>query len=155
MIGGESAGAHLSAVTLIRMRDKHGFLGFSRANLTFGAYDLASGTPSVARSSEDQLVLNRHAIEWFTAQFVADANQRRDPDISPMWADLHDLPAALFTIGTLDPLVDDSLFMYARWVAAGRPAELAIYPGGAHGFVSFPYPLAQRANERIFQFLRT
>jgi hypothetical protein len=30
-----------------------------------------------------------------------------------------------------------SLFMYARWVAAGNEAELAIYPGGAHGFTLF------------------
>jgi acetyl esterase/lipase len=46
LIGGESAGAHLAAVTLLRMRDKHQaadrFLG---ANLVFGAYDL-SRTPS-------------------------------------------------------------------------------------------------------------
>lgn len=149
-IGGESAGAHLAVVTLIRLRDKHQVQAFSRANLVFGAYDLA-GTPSVEFGT-DTLVLTRQSIAWFTEQFVA-ADKRHDPDVSPIWADLHDLPAALFTVGTLDPLVDDSLFMHARWVAAGNPAELAIYPGGVHGFTSFDIGLAREARARGAAFL--
>ncbi len=47
MIGGESAGAHLCVVTLLRMRDRHGYSGFVAANLTYGMYDLAM-TPSTA-----------------------------------------------------------------------------------------------------------
>ncbi len=46
MIGGESAGAHLSALTLLRLRDRHNISGaFVAANLVFGVYDLAM-TPS-------------------------------------------------------------------------------------------------------------
>jgi acetyl esterase/lipase len=152
LIGGESAGAHLSVVTLVRLRDKHGFSGFSRANLTFGAYDLTS-TPSVAQAPSDTLVLTREAISWFLDQFVPDAATRKLADVSPLWADLHGLPSALFTVGTLDPLVDDSLFMHGRWIAAGNQGELAIYPGAVHGFNGFPYGLARRANERIVEFL--
>ncbi len=151
LIGGESAGGHLSATTLIRMRDKHGYTGFRAANLTFGAYDL-SRTPS-QRSKEPFLVLDARAMEWFYEQFVP-VERRQDPDVSPIFADLHDMPPALFTVGTADPLLDDSLFMYMRWIAAGNEAELAVYPGAAHGFVSWPYPQAQRANERINEFLR-
>jgi acetyl esterase/lipase len=79
--------------------------------------------------------------------------KEREPDVSPLWADLHDLPSALFTIGTLDPLLDDSLFMHARWIAAGNQAELAIYSGGVHGFSAFPTALARRANQRMIEFL--
>lgn len=151
MIGGESAGAHLSVVTLNRLRDKHGMRPFSRANLVYGAYDMA-GTPSVHEASEDTLVLAPDAIRWFNAQFGI-AGRERDPDVSPIWADLHGMPSALFTVGTADPLLDDTLFMHARWVAAGNPAELAIYPGAVHGFNGFPYSQAEQANARIAQFL--
>ena len=36
-VGGESAGAHLSAVTILRMRDRHDYTGFVGANLVYGA----------------------------------------------------------------------------------------------------------------------
>jgi acetyl esterase/lipase len=55
-----------------------------------------------------------------------------------LFADLRGLCPALFTIGTRDALLDDSLFMHARWVAAGNPGELDIYPGACHGFIAFP-----------------
>ena len=152
LIGGESAGAHLSVVTLIRLRDKHSFTGFQRANLTFGAYDLTC-TPSVKQAPADALVLTPQAIAWFLDQFVPDAATRKDPDISPLWADLREMPAALFSVGTLDPLLDDSVFMYGRWAAAGNAAELAVYPGAAHGFNAFPISLARQANARIIEFL--
>jgi acetyl esterase/lipase len=50
------------------------------------------------------------------------------PDISPLYADLKGLCPALFSVGTKDALLDDTLFMHARWVAAGNDAELAVYP---------------------------
>ena len=59
----------------------------------------------------------------------------------------------IFTVGTLDPLLDDSLFMASRWAAAGNQAELAVYPGGIHAFNAFPTALASAANARIFEFL--
>jgi acetyl esterase/lipase len=44
--------------------------------------------------------------------------------------------------------------MHARWVAAGNDAELAIYPGGAHGFTLFPNALSNKAMARMDGFLK-
>ena len=151
MIGGESAGAHLAAVTLVRLRDRHSFTGFAAANMVFGVFDL-SGTPSVRRWGDRELVLSAKTMQWFSDHFVP-SDKRREPDVSPLYAGLAGMPPALFTIGTLDPLLDDSLFMHARWLAAGNDSELAVYPGGVHGFTSFDYPLARQANARINAFL--
>src|SRR5215203_3720900 len=123
LIGGESAGAHLAATTLLRMRDRHGFSGFLAANLVYGAYDL-SMTPSVAGWGDRYLVLSTPIISWFTECF-APAERRRDSDVSPLYAGLAAMPPALFTVGTLDPLLDDSPLMHARWLAAGDAAEIA------------------------------
>lgn len=152
VIGGESAGAHLSAVTLLRMRDRHRFTGFAAANLSYGAYDL-SMTPSVLNWGDRNLVLNTPAIRWCLDHFVPE-NKRREPDVSPLYADLSGMPAGLFTVGTLDPLLDDTLFMHGRWLASGNEAELAVYPGGVHGFNSSPIGIAETANARIDDFIR-
>ena len=153
-VGGESAGANLAAVTLLRMRDRHGFTGFRAANLVFGAFDL-SMTPSQKAFGDRRLVLRTLDLVKFSEAYLSNVSKDdwRDPDISPLYADLRRLPPALFTIGTSDALLDDSLFMYTRWIAAGNQAELAVYPGGAHGFTAFPLALAKEANARIDAFL--
>lgn len=150
-IGGESAGAHLSVVTMLRLRDRHGVRPFRGAVLSYGGYDL-NLTPSARRWGTRNLVLSTAIIcqyvDWFTAPELRD-----DPDVSPLHADLSGLPPAIFTVGTLDPLLDDSLFLASRWVAAGNEAELALHPGGIHAFNAFPIALADAANARIFDFL--
>jgi acetyl esterase/lipase len=152
-VGGESAGGHLAAVTVLRMRDRYGYTGFRGANLVYGAYDL-SMTPSQRAFGNTRLVLRTIDMQQFYNAFLPTVTDRRVPDISPLYADLAGLCPALFSVGTKDALLDDSLFMYSRWVAAGNAADLAIYPGGAHGFTLFPNALAARAAERMDAFLR-
>ena len=151
IIGGESAGAHLSAVTILRMRDKHGYTGFKGANLLYGAYDLTS-TPSARAWGDRYLVLSGQYIEWCLDLFVP-KDKRSDPDVSPLYADLKGLPPALFSVGTVDPLLDDTLFMYCRWLAAGNEAEIAVYPGATHAFPLMPITIAQEARERCASFM--
>lgn len=152
VIGGESAGAHLSVVTLLRLRDRHSIAPFRAANLHAGCYDLAM-TPSARRWGAEKLVLNTRDIEMFVRHFLVRGGDVRDPDVSPLHADLRGLPPALFTVGTRDLLVDDSLFMAARWAAAGNEAALEVYPGGCHVFIGFPGTNADRCLARIEQHM--
>lgn len=152
-IGGESAGAHLSLVTLARLRDRHGLSPFRGANLFAGCFDLRL-SPSAANWGSEKLVLNTRDIATFADHFCGPTIDRRAPDVSPIGADLTGLPPALFSVGTRDPLLDDTLFMASRWMAAGHPADVALWPGGAHVFHRFPMPLTERALARIDAFFR-
>lgn len=155
-IGGESAGAHLAAVTLLRLRDRHGITGaFRAANLVYGAFDLTM-TPSSRLWGDHNLVLSTPIIAWFADCYLGtmDAEARRAPDVSPLYADLDAMPPALFSVGTLDPLVDDSLFMEARWRQAGNAAELRLYDEGVHAFSYFPISLAAEANADQAAFVK-
>ena len=48
-IGGESAGAHLTAVTLLRLRDRHGITdAFSAALFDYGCFDISMMPPALS-----------------------------------------------------------------------------------------------------------
>ena len=156
LVGGESAGAHLAALTLLRLRDRMGAPdAVAAANLVFGAYDL-SMTPSQRTWGERNLILSTPIMEWFCEQFTPGmtAEERRDPWMSPLYADLSGMPPALFTVGTLDPLIDDTLFMASRWAAAGCHAEVAVYPESPHGFHAFPTGIGRTSIAQQVDFLR-
>ena len=163
LIGGESAGGQLCATALLRLREVLGLepaapLPFRAANLVYGVYDMA-GTPSMRNYGDRPLVFNTPQFDWCTSLLLPEGTDRRSADVSPLYASvdaLANLPPALFTIGTDDPLLDDSLFMAARYASAGNLSELAVYPGGAHGVGHFgPHaqiPIGQRAHRRIETF---
>lgn len=151
-IGGESAGAHLSVLTLLRLRDTHGSTPFRAANLVAGCFDL-SLTPSVRRFGSDRLVLNTDDVKAFVLRFVPDTQPLMDPAVSPLHADLNGLPSALFTVGTRDLLLDDTLFMATRWLAAGNAATLSVWNGGCHVFQAFDGTASNASNREMSDFL--
>ncbi|MBS7539066.1 alpha/beta hydrolase [Ancylobacter lacus] len=151
-LGGESAGGNLAVATLLRLRDRHGLTPFRAASLNAGCYDLGL-TPSARNWGDEPLVLNTRDINVFVGHYLREGGDPAATDISPLHADLAGLPPALFTIGTRDALLDDTLFMAPRWLAAGNGAELAVYPGGCHVFIGFPGTLADQALARIAGFL--
>ncbi|MEV6687195.1 alpha/beta hydrolase [Streptomyces sp. NPDC051130] len=157
LIGGESAGAHLSLVTLLRLRDRHGITGaFRAAHLLFGAYDL-SMTPSQRSFGNRRLLSNTESLRGVYELFTPGMGeeQRRNPEVSPLFADLTGLPPARIVVGTEDPLLDDSLSLAARWQAAGAPVRLGVVAGAMHGFTLFPLTITERELRRERDYLAT
>jgi acetyl esterase len=152
-IGGESAGAHLSATTLLAMRDEGRLDAFHGALMVYGAYDMTK-TPSVANWGDRKLILSTPTIEWFSANLGVPEDRLRDPLVSPLYADLTGMPEALFQCGTFDPLMDDTAFMAARWSMAGARQQTIWYPGGVHAFDYFDTELGRTAIADGAAFLR-
>jgi acetyl esterase/lipase len=150
-LSGQSAGAHLAALTAVALRDEGRFGAFRGCVMTYGVYDL-SGTPSARAAGPETLVLNGPTLASDLGRLTPDRDEagRRRPDISPLYADLRDLPPAFFVSGELDPLRDDSRLMAEAW---SGDTELLQVPLAPHGFIHFGGPLAVRSLAEIQAWL--
>lgn len=106
IIGGESAGAHLSASTILALMKRHR-QSVSGAILNYGVFDLGL-TPS-ARSGSVPLVLCRKDMDEYLKAYLPDKctsiTALQDPELSPMFADLSGLCPGFFSCGTVDCLL--------------------------------------------------
>ena len=155
VIGGESAGGHLTSVVALALRDA-GLLDRVRGLvMNYGVFDLR-GTPSARNWGDRYLVLSTPVMEWFYGFVDPDGSARQGAEMSTLLADLSSLPPALFQVGTEDPLLDDTLFMAQRWQAAGNATELEVFAGGIHGFDMFlDLEIAKRAHANARRFIES
>ena len=153
-VSGGSAGGHLSAVTTLYIRDSLKAIDKVKGvNLIYGVYDLGR-TPSHRQATDSTFLSKKAMDEIFQLVFGGWSMEKlQRPKYSPLYADLRGLPPALFTIGGIDPLADDTYFMEARWRMAGNKTYLAVYPESGHGVDIFPTQMAKIAKGKMFQWI--
>ncbi|KAF4958670.1 hypothetical protein FGADI_2219 [Fusarium gaditjirri] len=141
VLGGESAGAWFAVSVALELRDKHNIdvqSHIAAICVGYGIYDLTY-TPSLL-SHKRNIVISRETMMRFSEAAFGHIpySDRKRPDISPLYADLSNLPPAHFLVGNIEPLLDDSIFMAAKWMNAGSEAELVVVEGACHAFTLFP-----------------
>jgi acetyl esterase/lipase len=131
LLVGESAGAYLAVMTLLRLRDEGHAPRVLGAALSYGVYDWGR-----AAARRKAALLDAGDPDFFAHCYLPDRarDERRAPEVSPMFADLRDLAPAFVCVGTEDHLLDDSLGLAARWAAAGNDTELVVLPDLPHAF---------------------
>ena len=154
LIGGDSAGANLSAATLLRLRDEGSPLPFKGGILLYGRFT-AGETESLRGWGDRELILSRRQMRWFAEAYTGAGTPASGPYLAPIEADLRGLPPTILIVGTLDPLLSDSQLFAAALQKAGVPAELHVYDDGIHAFLQFPtFDVTRDALDRIAAFGR-
>lgn len=143
---GSSAGAHLAAAALLRLRGRQpAFSQVRGAMLSSGLYDFA-GTDMVRRATSDHVILHGPTVRTTLRKLtpgLSDA-ERRDAALSPLFADLGGLPPALILAGENDLLLEDNRRMAERWQAANGNARLLVAPESPHAFDRFDTAIARK-----------
>jgi acetyl esterase/lipase len=79
---------------------------------------------------------------------------RRDPLLSPLFADLHGMPPTLFISGTRDALLGETSTLQRAMLRAGVDARLVVFDALPHAFwYHFEFPETHEALRLMAQFL--
>jgi acetyl esterase len=137
-IGGESAGAGLTAAVTLMARDRKEVKPMFQVILS-GCLDDRHTTPSM-HAITDRKIWNR-ASSLFAWKSYLGSNYSGEvsPYAAPIRAkDLSGLPPAYIMTSELDPMRDENIEYALRLLQAGVSTELHVFPGAFHGFEQFP-----------------
>ena len=137
-LGGESAGANLTAAIALRLRDADEAQPLFQL-LIHPVTDLGLELPSM-----DEIAvpgLTRDYLEVCRSMYTGETDYR-DPLVSPMYAERHDgLAPAIVLTASEDPLRDDGEAYAALLARAGVETLVCRLPGLPHGFMFLPATL--------------
>jgi monoterpene epsilon-lactone hydrolase len=130
---GTSAGAILTAETAVKIKQ----LGLPLP----GALGVFSGMGDFSRTGDSQAIFGLDGLsgplkldEGSNGIAYVGNTDRRDPVLSPIFADLHGMPPTLFVTSTRDLLLSGTVNLHRAFLSAGAPAELIVYEALPHAF---------------------
>jgi epsilon-lactone hydrolase len=83
----------------------------------------------------------------------AGTTDRRDPVLSPLFADLHGMPPSLLVTSTRDLLLSDTAMFHRALLSAGNDAQLVVFEALPHAFwYHFQLPETKEALELMARF---
>ncbi len=132
-IGGDSAGAGLAVALINQLRDAHEELP-ACVWLVSPWTDLTmSGSTLASKDAIDPLIHKDYLNELADAYLPAGID-RKDPRVSPLYADLRCFPPTLIQVGSAETLLDDATRFAAVAGAADVPVTLEIWPHMIHAW---------------------
>lgn len=144
ILGGDSAGGNLAAVSCLVLRRD----GQAMPDLQLLIYPATDQTRSHASHVELGMgfMLEKTSVDWYIEQYGGEATE---PLVSPFFAeDLTGLPEALVVTAGFDPLRDEGEAYAARLEAAGVRVTSLDASDMVHGYVHMDGQIAA-ANERV------
>ncbi|TPI32924.1 alpha/beta hydrolase [Mesorhizobium sp. B3-2-1] len=132
VIAGDSCGAVLTYGVLQRLRAQGRPLPVA-ALIISGWFDMAMTAASYETNREKDPAFAKEAVDWLAANFIGNAD-RRDPEVSPLYADLSGFPPVFLQAGADETLVDESLMFAERARQAGVETRLDVFDGMLHSF---------------------
>ena len=154
-VGGDSAGGGLTIALIHRLRDS-GEDGPACAWLASPWTDLTmSGETLVTKDAVDPLI-HKGYLEELADAYLPNGIDRRDPRVSPLYADLKDFPRTLIQVGSDETLLSDAARFAAAAGAADASVTLEIWPHMIHAWPMWNAHLAdgRAALARAGAFIR-
>ncbi len=152
-IVGDSAGGGLTVAVLLDARDAGRPMPAAAVCLS-PWFDLTMSCDSVVTVADRDLILDPTSLRLAADEYLAGADPR-DPRVSARFADCSGFPPLYLQVGSDEILVDETVEVADRALAAGVDVTLDVDPGMCHVYQGVPgLPEASAALARVGQFLR-
>jgi epsilon-lactone hydrolase len=155
-VGGDSAGGGLTVSLITNLRDGGEKLP-ACAWLSSPWTDLAmTGDTLVTKDAADPLIHKAYLIELADA-YLGPAIDRKDPRVSPLYANLKGFPPVLIQVGSAETLLADATRFAAAAGSANVAVTLEIWPDMIHAWALWNAGLepGRRALANAGSFIRT
>ena len=150
IVAGDSAGGYLTLQTLLRARDQ-GLASPAGAVCISPGTDLALTGATYRSHAPTDPVLADIGLFWWVETHLSGADPY-DPEVSPLFADLHDLPQILIQASASEMMLDDTTAFADRAQDAGVDVTVQMWEDTMHVFHCFDLPEAKEAFARIGDF---
>jgi acetyl esterase len=157
VVGGDSAGGNLAAVTALMARDRD--IPPIAGQLLLYPVIAADFDNESYRLFGKGFYNPKPALQWYWDQYVPAPADREHPYASPLRANLAGLPPAIVVVAGHDPLRDEVIAYSDALAAAGVATVRCLFEGGIHGFMTMPmldiaHEARQQACLQLAQLLR-
>jgi monoterpene epsilon-lactone hydrolase len=154
-LAGDSAGAGLALSALLSLRDAGRPLPAAAVLMSAWTDLTASGQSYESRAALDP-IHQRPMILAMARNYLGAEGDARNPLVSPLLADLKDLPPLLLQVGDRETVLSDSTDFADKARAAGVNTTLEVWDHMIHVFQQFPSELteAREALGSIGNFLK-
>jgi acetyl esterase/lipase len=132
-IGGDSAGAGLALALISQLRDAHEELP-ACAWLVSPWTDLTMSGSTLATKDAVDPIIHKPYLNELADAYVPPGMDRKDPRLSPLYADLSSFPPILIQIGSAETLLDDAVRFASVAGAADVSVTLEIWPHMIHAW---------------------
>jgi monoterpene epsilon-lactone hydrolase len=141
-LAGDSAGGNLVLATLLSLKSLNQPLP-AAASCISPWTDLSMSGATMASNEEADLILTPHLLHQFAEHYMSGSGgegQNCNPGLSPLFADLTQLPPLLIQVGSEEVLLDDSVRLAAKAESCGVTVELQIWDRMQHVW-HYTFPL--------------
>ncbi len=146
---GESAGGGLCYALCLRLRERNiplpgGIIAISPWT------DLTMSGSSYEENKDVDPSMTRGLLEFYANAYTRD---RKDPCVSPLFAELNGLPPSIIFVGNDEIMRSDAVDLQKKLLDAGNKSELIVAPERWHGYLLYGLQEDKKDFEAVNKFL--
>ena len=153
LIAGDSAGGNM-ALCIVRHFIATG-QGVPRELLLFSPWtDMTATAGSYEEYGDSDPMLTKEYVQYAVRAYIPEGEDVRDERFSPLNGSFEGFPPVYIMAGRNGILLDDSVRLQERINGCGGRAVLDLEEKGWHVYQQMPFPIANRAMERLAGYVK-